>query len=179
MLNKKDAYGNKINFAERASSVMMNPLLNTIAEARQKDRRIDNTVEAINRVVEANKDKLDSAAKTISVLNNFNTPVNGNNPMNILDYKDNKLLNAFTLIKSLNELEDIGGTKSKLYEDTMHTIQGLAEGTLSEEEMSNEVDKFIADPDNKSILNGNEDSKKVAAERLQKNAKYFMDMKKR
>ena len=179
VLNKKDVYGNKINFAERVSSVLMNPLLNTIAEARQKDRRIDNTVEAINRVVAANKDKLDSAAKTISVLNNFNTPVNGNNPMNILDYKDNKLLNAFTLIKSLNELEDIGGTKSKLYEDTMHTIQGLAEGTLSEEEMSNEVDKFIADPDNKSILDGNEDSKKVAAERLQKNAKYFMDMKKK
>lgn len=179
VLNKKDAYGNKINFAERASSVMMNPLLNTIAEARQKDRRIDNTVEAINRVVEANKDKLNSAAKTISVLNNFNTQVNGNNPMNILDYKDNKLLNAFTLIKSLNELEDMGGTKSKLYDDTMHTIQGLAEGTLSEEEMNNEVDKFIADPDNKSILDGNEDSKKVAAERLQKNAKYFMDMKKK
>ena len=179
VLNKKDAYGNKINFAERASSVLMNPLLNTITEARQRDRRIDNTVEAINRVVTANKDKLDSAAKTISVLNNFNTPVNGNNPMNILDYKDNKLLNAFTLIKSLNELEDIGGTKSKLYEDTMHTIQGLSDGTLSEEEMSNEVDKFIADPDNKSILDGNEDSKKVAAERLQKNAKYFMDMKKK
>lgn len=179
VLNKKDAYGNKINFAERASSVMMNPLLNTIAEARQKDRRIDNTVEAINRVVEANKDKLNSAAKTISVLNNFNTPVDGNNPMNILDYKDNKLLNAFTLIRSLNELEDIGGTKSKLYEDTMHIIQGLAEGTLSEEEMSNEVDKFIADSDNKSILDGNEDSKKVAAERLQKNAQYFMDMKKK
>lgn len=179
VLNKKDAYGNKINFAERVSSVMMNPLLNTIAEARQKDRRIDNTVEAINRVVAANKDKLDSAAKTISVLNNFNTPVNGDNLLNILDYKDNKLLNAFTLIKSLNELEDMGGTKSKLYEDTMHTIQGLAEGTLSEEEMSNEVDKFIADPDNKSILDGNEDSKKVAAERLQKNAKYFMDMKKK
>lgn len=179
VLNKKDVYGNKINFAERASSVVMNPLLNTIAEARQKDRRIDNTVEAINRVVEANKDKLDSAAKTISVLNNFNTPVNGDNLMNILDYKDNKLLNAFTLIKSLNELEDIGGTKSKLYDDTMHTIQGLAEGTLSEEEMDNEVDKFIADPDNKSILDGNEDSKKVAAERLQKNAEYFMDMKKK
>ena len=179
VLNKKDTYGNKINFAERASSVLMNPLLNTIAEARQKDRRIDNTVEAINRVVAANKDKLDSAAKTISVLNNFNTPVNGDNLLNILDYKDNKLLNAFTLIKSLNELEDIGGTKSKLYDDTMHTIQGLAEGTLSEEEMSNEVDKFIADPDNKSILDGNEDSKKVAAERLQKNAKYFMDMKKK
>lgn len=179
VLNKKDAYGNKINFAERASSVVMNPLLNTIVEARQKDRRIDNTVEVINRVVEANKDKLDSAAKTISVLNNFNTPVDGNNPLGILDYKDNKLLNAFTLIKSLNELEDIGGTKSKLYEDTMHTIQGLAEGTLSEEEMDNEVDKFIADPDNKSILDGNEDSKKVAVERLQKNAKYFMDMKKK
>ena len=179
VINKKDAYGNKINFAERASNLLMNPLLNSVVEAKEKDRRVDNTVSAINMVVAANKDKLDSAAKTISVLNNFNTPINGNNPLGILDYKDNKLLNAFTLIKSLNELEDIGGTKSKLYEDTMHTIQGLAEGTLSEEEMDNEVDKFIADPDNKSILDGNEDSKKVAAERLQKNAKYFMNMKKK
>lgn len=179
VINKKDAYGNKINFAERASNLLMNPLLNSVVEAKEKDRRVDNTVSAINMVVAANKDKLDSAAKTISVLNNFNTPINGDNPLGILDYKDNKLLNAFTLIKSLNELEDTGGTKSKLYEDTMHTIQGLAEGTLSEEEMSNEVDKFIADPDNKSILDGNEDSKKVAAERLQKNAQYFMDMKKK
>lgn len=179
VINKKDAYGNKINFAERASNLLMNPLLNSVVEAKEKDRRVDNTVSAINMVVAANKDKLDSAAKTISVLNNFNTPINGDNPLGILDYKDNKLLNAFTLIKSLNELEDTGGTKSKLYEDTMHTIQGLAEGTLSEEEMNNEVDKFIADPDNKSILDGNEDSKKVAAERLQKNAQYFMNMKKK
>lgn len=179
VINKKDAYGNKINFAERASNLLMNPLLNSVVEAKEKDRRVDNTVSAINMVVAANKDKLDSAAKTISVLNNFNTPINGNNPLGILDYKDNKLLNAFTLIKSLNELEDIGGTKSKLYEDTMHTIQGLAEGTLSEEEMNNEVDKFIADPDNKSILDGKENPKEVAAERLQKNAKYFMDMKKK
>lgn len=179
VINKKDAYGNKINFAERASNLLMNPLLNSVVEAKKKDRRVDNTVSAINMVVAANKDKLDSAAKTISVLNNFNTPINGNNPLGILDYKDNKLLNAFTLIKSLNELEDIGGTKSKLYEDTMHTIQGLAEGTLSEEEMNNEVDKFIADPDNKSILDGKENPKEVAAERLQKNAKYFMDMKKK
>lgn len=179
VINKKDAYGNKINFAERASNLLMNPLLNSVVEAKEKDRRVDNTVSAINMVVAANKDKLDSAAKTISVLNNFNTPINGNNPLGILDYKDNKLLNAFTLIKSLNELEDIGGTKSKLYEDTIHTIQGLVEGTLSEEEMDNEVDKFIADPDNKSILDGKENPKEVAAERLQKNAKYFMDMKKK
>ena len=179
VINKKDAYGNKINFAERISSVLMNPLLNSVVEAREKDRRVDNTVAAINMVVAANKDKLDSAAKTISVLNNFNTPINGDNPLGILDYKDNKLLNAFTLIKSLNELEDIGESKSKLYEDTMHTIQGLAEGTLSKEEMDNEVDKFIADPDNKSILDGKENPKEVAAERLQKNAQYFMDMKKK
>ena len=179
VINKKDAYGNKINFAERISSVLMNPLLNSVVEAREKDRRVDNTVAAINMVVAANKDKLDSAAKTISVLNNFNTPIDGDNPLGILDYKDNKLLNAFTLIKSLNELEDIGGTKSKLYDDTMHTIQGLAEGTLSEEEMDNEIDKFIADPDNKSILDDKENPKAVAAERLQKNAQYFMDMKKK
>ncbi len=179
VINKKDVYGNKINFAERISNVLMNPLLNSVVEAREKDRMVDNTVAAINMVVAANKDKLDSAAKTISVLNNFNTPINGDNPLGILDYKDNKLLNAFTLIKSLNELEDIGGSKSKLYEDTMHTIQGLAEGTLSKEEMDNEVDKFIADPDNKSILDGKEKSKEVAAERLQKNAQYFMDMKKK
>lgn len=179
VINKKDVYGNKINFAERISNVLMNPLLNSVVEARERDRMVDNTVAAINMVVAANKDKLDSAAKTISVLNNFNTPINGDNPLGILDYKDNKLLNAFTLIKSLNELEDTGGTKSKLYEDTIHTIQGLAEGTLSKEEMDNEVDKFIADPDNKSILDGKENPKEVAVERLQKNAQYFMDMKKK
>ena len=177
VVNGKDSYGNKMNIAERASSVLMNPLLNAYADAKEKDRALDRTVEAINAVVSANKDKINDAAKIISVLNNYDSPVTVKNPFSILDYKDNKLYNSFTLINALNSLENIGGgVNSKLYQDTMHTIQGLAEGTLSQEELDNEIDMALGDKDNKSILE-DKNAREEAANRLQKNAKYFMDMK--
>lgn len=177
VVNGKDSYGNKMNIAERASSVLMNPLLNAYADAKEKDRAFDRTVEAINAVVSANKDKINDAAKIISVLNNYDSPVTVKNPFSILDYKDNKLYNSFTLINALNSLENIGGgVNSKLYQDNMHTIQGLAEGTLSQEELDNEIDMALGDKDNKSILE-DKNAREEAANRLQKNAKYFMDMK--
>lgn len=177
VVNGKDSYGNKMNLVERASSVLMNPLLNAYADAKEKDRALDRSVEAINSVVSANKDKINDAAKIISVLNNYDSPVTVKNPFSILDYKDNKLYNSFTLINALNSLENIGGgVNSKLYQDTMHTIQGLAEGTLSQEELDNEIDMALGDKDNKSILE-DKNAREEAANRLQKNAKYFMDMK--
>lgn len=176
VVNGEDGYGNKLNLAERASSILMNPLLNAYADAKEKDRALDRTVEAINSVVAANKDKINDAAKIISVLNNYDGSVT-TNPFSILDYKDNKLYNSFTLINALNSLENIGGgVNSKLYQDTMHTIQGLAEGTLSKEELDNEIDMALGDKDNKSILE-DKNAREEAANRLQKNAKYFMDMK--
>ena len=176
VIDGKDSYGNKLNIAERASSALMNPLLNAYADAKEKDRALDRTVEAINNVVSANKDKINDAAKVISVLNNYDGPVT-QNPLSILDYKDNKLYNSFTLINALNSLENMdGGVNSKLYKDTMHTIQGLAEGTLSQEELDNEIDMALGDKDNKSILE-DKNAREEAAKRLQKNAKYFMDMK--
>lgn len=178
IVNGEDSYGNKLNFAERASSVLMNPLLNAYADAKEKDRALDRTVEAINTVVTANKDKINDAAKIISVLNNYDGPITSN-PFSVLDYKDNKLYNSFTLINALNSLENIGGgVNSKLYQDTMHTIQGLAEGTLSQEELDNEIDMTLGDKGNKSILE-DKNAREEAANRLQKNAKYFMNMKDR
>ena len=183
-----DANGKNISFAERLSTLLTNPILNSIAEAKEKDRKIDSTVEAINNVISANKDKLNDAAKIVSVLDNYDSPMSMkwlnnedkdgvNNPLSFIDSKDDKLSNCFTLINTLNGLESVeGADKSQLYSDAIHTIQGLAEGTLSKEEMDNEVDKFLADPNNKSILDdGN--GREIAAQKLQSNAKYFMNMK--
>lgn len=173
----EDSYSNKINMVERASSILMNPLLNAYADAREKDRALDRTVEAINSVVSANKDKINDAANIISVLNNYDGSIAVQNPFSVLDYKDNKLYNSFTLINALNSLENMdGGVNSKLYKDTMYTIQGLADGTLSQEELDNEIDMVLGDKDNKSILE-DKNAREEAANRLQKNAKYFMDMK--
>ena len=179
VLSGKDESGNKINYAERVNKLLMNPLLNTYVEAKEKDRRVDDTVNAINTIISANKDKLNTAAKIVSVLDNYNTPLDGTNSMNILDSKDNKLYNAFTLINALNGLENIGGNKSQLYKDAMKTIQGLADGSLTKDEMDAEVDRFLADPDNKSILDESDKGKETAAKKLQENAKYFMHLKDR
>lgn len=182
-----DPSGEKLGMIDRLRTIWMNPLLNVMAEANEKDKGIDNAISAINNVIAANKNKLQDISKVISVLNNYNGALNADN--GLLDYKDNKLQNAFTLISVLNTLENIdGGTGSKLYKDTMKTMEGLANGTLSKKEREHEIDKFLADEDNKSFLDeidkdsGSEEEKekrknRLVTQRLQANAKYFMDMK--
>lgn len=172
-----DARGNQLNFAERLSRAVMNPLLATYSDLAEQDRNIDSSVEAINSVVAANKEKLGDAAKLLATLNDYSSPIVTDNASMLLDSKDYKLHNAFTLIRALNTLESMeGGTNSQLYQDAMHTMEGLANGSLSEEEHEEEIDKFLADPDNKSVLD-KPNSREIAADRLQKNAQYFMDMK--
>jgi len=49
----------------------------------------------------------------------------------------------------------------------MSTLEGLANSTLSEEEKQDEIDKFLADKDNKSILDkGAEEARAIAEKRL-------------
>lgn len=187
VVNGRDPYGNKVNITERLGSILMNPLLNVYTEAKEKDRNIDRTVNAINAVVERNKKKIGDASKLLSVLDSYNGTIHTeNNPYSLLDSKDDKLYNSFTLINTLNTLENIdGGKKSELYESTMRTLEGLANGTLSEKELNDEIDRFLADEDNKSVLDeassseGEENNKgrEVAAQRLQANAKYLIDMR--
>lgn len=188
LIGGRDSYGNKLNKAERLSTVLMNPLLDTYVEAKEKDRNIDRSVDAINAVVAANKDKIQDAAKIISVLGNYDGELKvGDTPNSILDSKDNKLHNAFTLLNVLGTLESMdGGTYTNLYKETMDTMEGLAGGTLKKEQMDAEIDRFLADDNNKSLLDdadkdeeGNVKAKEFAARKLQENAKYFMDMKER
>ena len=186
-----DADGNKISAAERFSGALMNPLLNTYADLVRQDQAIDNTVDVINQVVAANKYKLTDAAKILSTMDDYSSPMQrykfvgdeeqqdgeGDTNISLLDSQDQKLYNAFTLMDALSSLESIqGGESSGLYQEAMKTVQGLAEGTLSEEEHAEEVDKFLADPANKSVLD-NPQGREIAAERLQKNAQYLLETK--
>lgn len=181
--------GEKINFWERVSSVVTNPLINTYSELREQDRRIDNTIKLINSIVESKKENLEDASKIISALRDnsytplgefvFGTSENGMVAPSFIDTRDSKLYNAYTLAEVLSTLENVeGGTTSALYKKTMETMKGLAEGKLSDEAMKEEVDKFLADPSNKSIVDMKpERARQVAAERLQDNAQYFMKVK--
>ena len=117
-------------------------------------------------------------------MNDYSSPVknklyqskDGEHVSPLLDSEDNKLHNVFTLADVLDHLSKIeGGAQSQLYQDIMGNMKGLAEGKLSDEEMNAEIDKFLADEDNKSIMD-QPNNREIAAERLQKNAKYFMDL---
>lgn len=180
--------GEKLNLAERASYLFMNPLLNTYTDLLDKDRRVANAVDVVNNVVSANKDKLDNMADLISAMDDYSAPLQkqilqmeegGQIAPSLLDSKDQKLYNAFTALSVLNTLRDVeGGRQAQAYKDAMHTLEGLAEGTLSEDEMEAEVDKFVSDAGNRSVTDeGPEAARQVAAERLQKNAQYLIQMK--
>lgn len=177
VMSGESATGRQLNYAERLSNLLMNPLLDTYSRLKEEDSNIDAAVENINTVVANNKDKLEDASKVVAALKDYSSALVESPTSGLLDSKDSKLNNAFTLINALNTLETIGqGSSAKLYQDAIHTLKGLAEGTLSEDELNEEIDMFLADPDNKSILD-QINAREIAAERLQKNAKYFMGMK--
>lgn len=181
-----DASGKELNLSERLSGVLMNPLLNTYNDLVEKDRVVDSSVDAINTIISQNKDKLNDASKIISALDDYSSPIVETKfkaddqdvaGPTLLDSKDSKLYNAFTLVSALSSLENInGGGNSLLYQNTMKTLSGLANGTFSDVELQEEIDEFISDPDNKSILD-QPNGREIAAERLQKNASYLLEMK--
>lgn len=182
LLKGVDENGNKLNIAERAAQVITNPILSEYADAKSQDRAIDQRVKDINELIKNNKTTLNDAAKAMMALNNYSSPLQLNRykgedgvGSTILDSEDNKLYNVFTLMDLMHTLHGVeGGTKSQIYQDVMGNMKNIAEGKLSEDEMNDEIDKFLADKDNKSILDKS-DAREIAAERLQKNAKFFMD----
>ena len=182
LLKGIDENGNKLNIAERAAQVITNPILSEYTNAKSEDRAIDQRVKDINELIKNNKTTLNDAAKAMMALNNYSSPLQLNRykgedgvGSTILDSEDNKLYNVFTLMDLMHTLHGIdGGTKSQLYQDVMDNMKNIAEGKLSEDEMNDEIDKFLADKDNKSILD-KPNGREIAAERLQKNAKFFMD----
>lgn len=182
LLKGIDEDGNKLNIAERLALVVNNPILSEYANAKSEDRAIDQRVKDINELIKNNKTTLNDAAKAMTALNNYSSPLQLNRykgedgvGSTILDSEDNKLYNVFTLMDLMHTLHGVeGGTKSQIYQDVMGNMKNIAEDKLSEDEMNDEIDKFLADKDNKSILD-KPDAREIAAERLQKNAKFFMD----
>lgn len=181
-----DEKGKPINIAERISNVFTNPLLDEYARMKAKDRNVQAHEDAINKVVKQHIDNggITDISRLVSAMNDYSSPVknklyqskDGEHVSPLLDSEDNKLHNVFTLADVLDHLSKIeGGAQSQLYQDIMGNMKGLAEGKLSDEEMNAEIDKFLADEDNKSIMD-QPNNREIAAERLQKNAKYFMDL---
>lgn len=189
IISGTDERGDKISFAERLSEVITNPLLGTYADLVRQERTLDNSVETVNQIIANNKEKLEDASKVLSALNDYSSPIRKLNFVNedkednetslpsLLDSQDQKLYNAFTLMDILSTLENTqGGEKSALYTEAINTIQGLANDTLSEEQQAEEIDKFLADADNNSVMD-NPQNREIAAERLQKNAQYLLETK--
>lgn len=181
-----DEKGKPINIAERISNVFTNPLLDEYARMKAKDRDVQAHEDAINKVVKQYVDNggITDISRLVSAMNNYSSPMknrlyqskNGEHISPLLDSEDNKLHNVFTLADVLDHLNKIeGGAQSQLYQDIMGNMKGLAEGNLSDEEMNAEIDKFLADEDNKSIMD-QPNGREIAADRLQKNAKYFMNL---
>jgi len=114
-----DAQGNRLNIGEKMSQIINNPLLNTYAELKEKDRRVTTAVDAINKVVENHKGDLETASRLLYSLHDDGSPLYkmpaSEDPEvpTLLDSKDAKLYKAFTIMQVLNTLQGIeGGSKA-------------------------------------------------------------------
>lgn len=189
-----DNQGNKINIAERMNAVINNPILQEYATRKATDRQSERTKELVNDVVSANKEALENTSKLLGILDHYDSELGiyklgtkeeeeseEKSPSpTVLDGKDKKLLSTFHLIDVLNTLNVIpGGDQAALYQQVMHTMEGLANDNLSNQEMDKEVQSFLGANKNRTLLEGKtpEEAAQIAKERLQKNAQYFMQMK--
>lgn len=179
----KDMLGNKMSIASRMSYLINNPLLEEYSMLKRQDMAIDNNINNINKIIKQYKDNggIDDAAKAMSATSDYSSDY-GNPKSSVMSAEDNKLFNAFNLMTVAKILEGMeGGTKSAFYEQTLDRLKRLSEGNLNSREMDEEVTKFLADPDNKSILDNNtpEQARVIAEGRLRRNSQFFMDLYKK
>lgn len=179
----KDMLGNKMSIASRMSYLINNPLLEEYSTLKRQDMAIDNNINNINKIIKQYKDNggIDDAAKAMSATSDYSSDYS-NQKSSVMSAEDNKLFNAFNLMTVAKALENIeGGTKSAFYEQTLDRLKRLSEGNLNSREMDEEVTKFLADPDNKSILDNNtpEQARVIAEGRLRRNSQFFMDLYKK
>lgn len=172
---RTDAEGNRLSLVESINKYVMNPILNDISEALEKERGIQQEVEAVNRVLTQKGSSLQDIATMVGALHDVDAAVaNGN----MLEAADAKHEHAFSLIQTLHSLGNSEvGSQTELYNNAMNTIEGLANGDIEGEELDNLVMQFLGQPSNRTIAN-QPNGREIAVAKLQENAQELLDMQK-
>lgn len=172
---RTDAEGNRLSLVESINKYVMNPILNDISEALEKERGVQQEVEAINKIITEKGSSLQDIATMVGALHDVDAAVASGS---MLEAADAKHRQAFDVIQTLANLGNSEvGSQLELYNNAMATIENLASGDIQEEEMNNLIAQFLGQPSNRTIAN-QPNAREIAATKLQENAQELLDMQK-
>lgn len=159
----------KVSVAERVNNYIMNPLLQEYSDAAQRERQLQNRIDAGNKAIET---KGAAITDLINVANSLNTYEDSLVEKGILDEKEAKANRAFTLITILDSWsKDPVLSQSQFVQEAQEKIQRLADGKATEAD----INEFLSYSANKSVRDG-VNPMDVAVSRLQENAKQLLEM---
>ena len=173
--NKQDGNtetpGVEQHWSQVISKYITNPLISSIAEQYEKSQEIDAEIALRNAVLAASKKDLLEISEIIA---DFDTEENAVLTHDVRKAKDAKLRRGFNTAWMLNSMSDDKiYSKSSLISETKSKLESYAEGKIDDDIIT----AFLGQANNKSLNNQN-DARKVAATKIQENAKELLEMQK-
>lgn len=164
----QDANGNQITFAEALNKYVNNSIISNLAQSTQSERALQESVDAANKLIAKKGTSFEDIA---SVVRDLRLKEKADSQSSALARKDAREQEAYNIAITLaNASKDPILSQSTLIQEAQSTLQQLAEGTYDADATSSLIAQMIGQPDNKGM------TKEEAAQRLQKNAKDFLNI---
>lgn len=140
----------------------------------KRDKNLPKEVKLINDILKKHGNSIQDVVTAFNLLHDVDVAIAEGDMMGAIDAKQRQ---AFALVQTLNELGSSEvGRQSTFYQNTMQTLQSLADGTIKEEQLNELVTQFLGQGKNKSIADSST-AREDAVKALTENAKELLSIK--
>lgn len=168
--------GDNLSFARKFNKWVMNPLVNNYYESQGQINQAQEFLDLANSTIARKRDALQDITNVVTALNMREAATSqGKTTLEAKNAKANQALQLVTLLD--NWSKDPVLSQSKLVQTAQSTLEGIANGTIEQEQMDNMITQFLGQGSNKSIADL-PNAREVAAETIKKNANQMLQMQK-
>lgn len=140
----------------------------------KRDKNLPKEVKVINDILKKHGNSMQDVVTAFNLLHDVDVAIAEGDMMGAIDAKQRQ---AFALVQTLNKLENSeAGRQSTFYQNTMQTLQSLADGKMKEEQLNELVTQFLGQGKNKSIADS-PTAREDAVKTLTENAKELLNIK--
>ncbi len=165
-----------MTFMQKVNKWVLNPLLNNYYEAKAEIQQANEFLDLANKTIETHGGAIKDLNEVLSTAHRREVAVGeGGNTFAAKNAKAQQALNLVLTIDAWSK--DPMLSQSKLVQEAQATIQGLANGTLSQEEEDALVTQFLGRPEN-AVIAKQDNAREEALTTLKKNASMMLDMQK-
>lgn len=137
-------------------------------------KNLPKEVEEINKILEKHGNNIQDVVTAFNLLHEADVAIAEGDMMGAVDAKQRQ---AFALVQTLNELGNSEiGRQSTFYQNTMQTLQSLADGNIEEGQLNELVTQYLGQGKNKSVAES-PTAREDAVQALTNNAKELLEIK--